>query len=411
MSDAATPETPVRPTTAIDEIAENWVTTLADLVPDVAIWIGIPGRTGEFADLSPAGHEQRIGEVKKVIAALEAADPGRRGRPGHADRPARRAATPGGELRRAAARARPERHRLAGAGDPRDLRPDAHRRPSTTGRSSPNDSATCPAPSTATSRRCAQGIADGVVPAKRQAREVAVQARTPRASRRLLRRVRRRREARGRRSCPESLRADLAKGAEVSAAAYARARRLPRDRSCCPAAQRPGRRRPRALRPALPPLPRRRDRPRRDLRVGHRRAPAHDRRADADRRRDQARRECRRGRRVPRRRSVPPSQRHRRAAALDAVAERPRRRRALAHPLRHPRADPQARVHDRADPGGRHLLHEPERRLLAPRTDVVERPRGRHRVRHLARDDDGLPRGRSRTSPPDRPGRLQPRAS
>ena len=65
MSDAATPETSARPTTAIDEIAENWVTTLADLVPDVAIWIGIPGRTGEFADLSPAGHERRIGEVRR----------------------------------------------------------------------------------------------------------------------------------------------------------------------------------------------------------------------------------------------------------------------------------------------------------------------------------------------------------
>ena len=103
MSDAATRD-PVRTTTAIDEIAEDWVTTLADLVPDVAIWIGIPGRTGEFADLSPAGHEQRIGEVKKVIAALEAATP--------VDEVDRVTQTDllaelrlaGGELRRAAAR-------------------------------------------------------------------------------------------------------------------------------------------------------------------------------------------------------------------------------------------------------------------------------------------------------------------
>lgn len=59
---------------AIDAIAEDWVTTLADLGPDVAVWIGIPGRNGEYADHSPAGHEQHITAAKKVIAKLEAAE-------------------------------------------------------------------------------------------------------------------------------------------------------------------------------------------------------------------------------------------------------------------------------------------------------------------------------------------------
>ncbi len=78
-------------------------------------------------------------------------------------------------------------------------------------------------------------------------------------------------------------------------------------------------------------------------------------------------------------------------------------------PLRHPRADPSPRVHDRADPGGRHLLHRPDRRLLASRPHVVVGARGRHRVRHLARAHHRLPRGRSRSPPADRAGRLQPR--
>lgn len=63
-----------RTPTAIDAIAEAWVTTLAELDPDVAIWIGIPGRYEEFGDLSPAGHDRRISEAKKVLAAIEAAE-------------------------------------------------------------------------------------------------------------------------------------------------------------------------------------------------------------------------------------------------------------------------------------------------------------------------------------------------
>ncbi len=70
MSDA-----PSRNPTAIDAIAENWVTTMVDLDPDVAIRAGLEGRIGEIGDTSPDGHERYIAEAKKVIAALEAEAP------------------------------------------------------------------------------------------------------------------------------------------------------------------------------------------------------------------------------------------------------------------------------------------------------------------------------------------------
>ena len=69
------PDAPSRKPTAIDAIAENWVTTMVDLDPDVAIWAGLDGRIGEIGDTSPAGHERYITEAKKVIAALEAEAP------------------------------------------------------------------------------------------------------------------------------------------------------------------------------------------------------------------------------------------------------------------------------------------------------------------------------------------------
>jgi uncharacterized protein (DUF885 family) len=63
-----------RTPTAIDAIAEQWVSTLADLEPDIAIMIGLPGRLGEFGDLSPAGHARYVDEAKKVIRHLDATE-------------------------------------------------------------------------------------------------------------------------------------------------------------------------------------------------------------------------------------------------------------------------------------------------------------------------------------------------
>ena len=62
-----------RTPTEIDAIAEEWVTTLADLDPAIATYVGLPGRLDEYEDLSPEGHERLIDESKKVLAKLEAA--------------------------------------------------------------------------------------------------------------------------------------------------------------------------------------------------------------------------------------------------------------------------------------------------------------------------------------------------
>jgi hypothetical protein len=41
-----TTERPVRQPSAVDRVAEDWVTTLVDLDPTVATYIGVPGRRG-----------------------------------------------------------------------------------------------------------------------------------------------------------------------------------------------------------------------------------------------------------------------------------------------------------------------------------------------------------------------------
>ena len=67
--------TGARTPTEIDAIAEDWVTTLADLDPSVATWIGIPGRLDEYEDLSPEGHARLMEEVRRVRARLDKASP------------------------------------------------------------------------------------------------------------------------------------------------------------------------------------------------------------------------------------------------------------------------------------------------------------------------------------------------
>ena len=112
---------------------------------------------------------------------------------------------------------------------------------------------------------------------------------------------------------------------------------------------------------------------------------------------------------APRRRPGLPARRHRRPQGLDAGAGRRGHRAPLRDPLRHPRAGAPHRVPHRPDEHRRHLLHRPERRLQPARPDVVVGPEGGHPVRHLARADHRLPRGRPRASPPGRPDDLPPR--
>ena len=72
MTDAqSTPRTP----TAIDQIAEAWVDDLAEMLPTVATYIGRFEHNGRLEDLSPAGHEARYRAAQATLAALEAAEP------------------------------------------------------------------------------------------------------------------------------------------------------------------------------------------------------------------------------------------------------------------------------------------------------------------------------------------------
>ena len=75
MTDASQAHDAARTPTALDAIAEQWVTTLAELDPSVAIWIGIPGRYEEFADHSPEGIAAQVDAARAVIAQVQATDP------------------------------------------------------------------------------------------------------------------------------------------------------------------------------------------------------------------------------------------------------------------------------------------------------------------------------------------------
>ena len=214
-------DAPSRKPTVIDEIAENWVTTMVDLDPDVAIWVGLEGRIGEIGDTSPAGHERYIAEAKKVIAALEAAAPVD---DVDAVTKADIVSELGLEVRASEAKlferdlnviASPAQ----GIRDIFDLMPHANEHDwSLIAKRLGN----VPGAIDGYIETLRKGIADGVVPARRQVAEVAQQARkhgdplgfffdfTGAATL----------EDGG--AVPESLGADLRKGAEASADAYAR---------------------------------------------------------------------------------------------------------------------------------------------------------------------------------------------
>jgi uncharacterized protein (DUF885 family) len=66
---------PERTPTRIDEIAEKWVTTELDLFPEMRVYVGRPGREGEYADYSPAGAEEADRQRRRVLAELRPAEP------------------------------------------------------------------------------------------------------------------------------------------------------------------------------------------------------------------------------------------------------------------------------------------------------------------------------------------------
>ncbi|MCR2792622.1 DUF885 domain-containing protein [Microbacterium sp. zg.Y625] len=63
-----------RPTTRIDQIADAWVDTLAEMSPMLATYIGRTEYNDRFDDLSPAGTERAAQAARSTLAELETAD-------------------------------------------------------------------------------------------------------------------------------------------------------------------------------------------------------------------------------------------------------------------------------------------------------------------------------------------------
>ncbi|MGW4930657.1 DUF885 domain-containing protein [Agromyces sp. NPDC004153] len=59
----------------VDRIAEGWVDTLVELNPAVGTYIGRSSADDRLADYSPEGHERVVDETRRALAALRAADP------------------------------------------------------------------------------------------------------------------------------------------------------------------------------------------------------------------------------------------------------------------------------------------------------------------------------------------------
>jgi uncharacterized protein (DUF885 family) len=58
--------------TAADAVAEAWVDTQLDLYPEFRVYLGRPGREGEYADYSPAGTERAIAETRRALGEIRA---------------------------------------------------------------------------------------------------------------------------------------------------------------------------------------------------------------------------------------------------------------------------------------------------------------------------------------------------
>jgi len=63
-----------RTPTPIDTIADRWVDTLAELSPSLATYIGRTEHNGRLDDFSPAGHDRLADAASHTLRALQAAD-------------------------------------------------------------------------------------------------------------------------------------------------------------------------------------------------------------------------------------------------------------------------------------------------------------------------------------------------
>ncbi|MDN4615424.1 DUF885 domain-containing protein [Leifsonia sp. F6_8S_P_1B] len=209
-----------REPTPVDTIAEEWVDTQLELHPEYHVYLGRPGREGEYGDYSPAGAEEAVAKVKEALAKIEAAEPVdeidritkmdlarelkltvEKHEAGFEQRDLNVIASPAQELR-----------------DIFDLVPTA----------TADDWANVakrlhnlPAAMDGYIETLRSGIGSGNVPAIRQVREVVAQAKKQVADTGFFFDFTKN-AAVGDGSLPESLKADLAKGAQESADAYAK---------------------------------------------------------------------------------------------------------------------------------------------------------------------------------------------
>ena len=211
-------EPQARTTTPIDAIAEAWVDTELDLYPEFRVYLGREGREGEYADYSPAGTEAAIAETRRALTEIEASTPldavdeitkmdlARdlrltidKHEAGFDQRDLNVIASPAQELRDIFDLMPTETE-----GDWANVSKRMHN---------------LPAAMDGYIATLRQGIGSGTVPAIRQVREVLAQARKQVASTGFFFELAGAAKA-GEQELPESLRADLAKGAGLAAAAY-----------------------------------------------------------------------------------------------------------------------------------------------------------------------------------------------
>lgn len=208
-----------RASTPIDAIAEDWVTTLVDLVPDIAIYIGVPGRTGEFGDLSPTGHERIAEATRELVRRLQAEQP-----TDSVDEVTKTDLLSEAKLSLEGYDAKLHLRDLNVIASPaQEIREGFDLMPTAT----EADWATIaerlgnlPGAVEGYIATLRAGIAEGVVPAKRQVREVAEQARRNGSADGFFHEFASGAVAEGGVALPDALRADLSRGADASAAAY-----------------------------------------------------------------------------------------------------------------------------------------------------------------------------------------------
>ncbi|GAB3406798.1 DUF885 domain-containing protein [Schumannella luteola] len=64
---------PGRASTELDSVAERWIDTQLELFPEFHVYLGRPGREGEYSDYSPEGAERAVAATRAALAEVEAA--------------------------------------------------------------------------------------------------------------------------------------------------------------------------------------------------------------------------------------------------------------------------------------------------------------------------------------------------